>query len=235
MPVCRFCLVLLILPFISSCLSRREQPAPVAVLAEVNGVTIKEDALRSRLSMENFKADEDEGQAGKDPFVSLDVKKETLNRMVQHRAIADWGKKQGIALTDEELVKGLNKFKKGYTEREFEMMLEEKNITYSQWSEFAREDLTVQKIIDADLYRKIKVTPAELATNYRNNKDQFMVDERVHVRHIFTDTSSKAAELYQRVTHGENFAKVALMHSISPVAPILRNLTTPVFHWSRER
>ncbi len=209
-------LSIVILLTLCSCISRREQPAPNAVLAEVNGVALKEDMLRSRLSMEQFQGDEEEGQTTKDPFNSLDVKKDTLNRLVQNKAIVDWGQKQGITLTDEELAQGLAKLKKGYTERGFELMLEEKNSTYSLWSELAREDLTVQKVMNETLYKKIKVTPAEVALEYRNNKDQFTVDEQVHVRQITTDTPEKAKELYQRVKNGENFAKVALMHSISP-------------------
>lgn len=214
MPIFKKLLPMMMFLALCSCLSRREQPAPNAVLAEVNGTAIKEDALRSRLNMEQFQGDE--GQTTKDPLAKLDVKKNTLNRIVQNKAIVDWGQKQGITLTDKELAQGLAKLKKGYTEREFELMLEEKNSTYSSWSEMAREDLMVQKMMNVSLYSKIKVTPAEVALGYRNNKDQFTVDEQVHVRQITTDTPEKAAALYQRIKNGENFAKVALMHSLSP-------------------
>lgn len=202
--------------FLSSCFSHREQPAPLAVLAEVNGTSIREDALRTRINMSQFQGNEEEGQTPKDPSVSLNVKKTILNRMVQNRAIIDWGTKKGIFLTDAEKAQGLEKLKSGYAEREFEFLLKEKNSTYAQWNELACENLAVQKILRESLYKNIKVTPNEVTAYYQKHKEKFMMEERVHVRQITTDTLKKAHILYQQVAHGENFAKIAIMHSISP-------------------
>ncbi len=206
-------ILLCCLCLLPACLSRREHPSPPAVVALINNNPIKEDQLRSRILLGAAAYDE---SIFKDPTAFLNVKKETLNQMIENRAIIDWGRKQNIVLTVEEKAVGITRLKKGYSDREFQNMLDEKKISYSLWTQLEEENLTVQKIMQKSLYPEIKVSENELATYYKSHLEDFAIEEQVRVRQIAADSEAKAAALRQRVLKGENFAKVAIMHSISP-------------------
>ena len=206
-------LIVIAAVFSLSCLSRKEQPGLPLVVALVNGKSIKEDVLRFRINLEKAKYDE-KMFAKPERFERL--KKEIIDRMVENRAIIDWGEKEGIILTTEDAAKGMENLKKGYTEQEFKWMLEEKNIPITQWRAMAEETLWVQKILKQTLYPEVKATKNEIQTFYNSHLDDFREEEKVRVRQIVTDTHEKAEKLDALLREGENFARLAIMHSISP-------------------
>lgn len=196
-----------------SCLTRKGQPDPPVVLAIVDGYAIKEDAVRFRLNLEKSNYDD---EAFNNPARFQELKNEILNRLVQNRIITEWGRRTGIVITDEELKRSVDELKKGYTEKEFEMMLKNKNIVLTEWRKMAEENLYAQKIIKEAVLKKIKITPSEIKNYYKKHRDKFQAKERVRVRHIVTDTFEKAKKLYDKIKQGESFSKIAIMHSLSP-------------------
>lgn len=196
-----------------SCLSRKEQPGLPLVVAMVNGKPIKEDTLRFRINLERIKDDEKIFE-NRERFDRL--KREVLDRMIENRAVIDWGEKAGITLTPEDAAKGMENLKKGYTEQEFQWMLEEKNVPVTQWRAMAEETLWVQKILKQTLYPEVKATKNEIQAFYLSHLDDFREEEKVRVRQIVTDTYEKAERLHALLMGGENFARLAIMHSISP-------------------
>lgn len=208
-------IILVIIPSLMAlaCFSRRDLPAPPSVIAFVNGSSIKEDQLRFALDLERSKY---APETLKDSSLALDIKKEILDKLITNRLIIDWGMKQGIMISEEELTEGMEELKKGYTQREFELMLEEKKIPMIRWRNMAEETVHVQKIIREALGKKVNINDQEISAYYRTHQKEFETKERVKVRHIVTDTEQKAVDLRQRVQKGENFAKAAIMHSISP-------------------
>ena len=206
-------LIVMAVVFSLSCLSRKEQPGLPATVALVNGKSIKEDAFRFRITLEKIKYDE---KIAENPERFRRLKKEILNRMVENRAIIDWGEKEGITLTAEDTAKGMEDLKKGYTEQEFQWMLEEKNLSVAQWRAMAEETLQVQKILKQTLYPEVKVTKNEIQVYYQEHLGDFREEEKIRVRQIVTDTQEKAEKLHALLRKGENFARLAIMDSISP-------------------
>lgn len=205
-------LVIFIL-LLASCMNRQEHPAPPQVIALVNGVPIKEDELKIRINLEKSKYDD---ESFSDPVRFNKVKKMVLDRMIENQIIIDWGEKQGILLSNEEKVVGIERFKKGYTEKEFELMLEEKDIPYILWGEIIEKNLWAQKIIAQTVYEPIKITHNEAFEHYQKNQDRYEINEQVRARHIVTDSLDKAQKIYAKLMNGENFAKLAIIHSLSP-------------------
>ena len=106
-----------------SCHRGRDPSKPPVILALVNGVPILEEDFRFRVALEMEKYG-DFDTANEGDFRAL--KKEVLYRMIENRIIIDWGSKKGVALFDKDVAEGLAGLKRGYTDKEFEMMLEEK-------------------------------------------------------------------------------------------------------------
>ena len=144
------------------------------------------------------------------------LKKEVLYRMIENRIIIDWGSKKGVALFDKDVAEGLAGLKRGYTDKEFEMMLEEKKIPLLKWRQMAEEIILVEKVSKEVLSKKVAVSDREVSAWYKEHPAEFRTEERVHVRHIVTDTPEKAKTLHDRILKGENFAKLAINHSLSP-------------------
>lgn len=211
-----YTLLLFSLMLATACLTRQEKPSPPEIVALVNGNAIKEDSLRFKIKLElnPFKSDQPDGSLNKKEFNAL--KKKVLDKMIQNRVIIDWGDRQGITLSETERQKGLESYKQGYSEREFEEMLEEKSVPLVEWRSMMEEKMKVEKIIFASLEPKVKITPQEVEKFYRENSQLFEQEEQVRVRHIVTDTKEKAEKLYQMIIGGENFAKLAIMNSLSP-------------------
>lgn len=206
--------IFLILPFLLiSCMNRQEHPAPPQIMVLINGMPIKEDELRIRIHLEKSKYDD---ESFSDPARFKKVKKMVLDRMIENQIIIDWGEKQGILLSNEEKVVGIKRFKQGYTEKEFELMLEEKDIPYILWSEIIEKNLWAQKIIAQTVYEPIKITHNQTFEHYQKNQSRYEVDEQVRARHIVTDSLDKAQKIYAKLMNGENFAKLAIVHSLSP-------------------
>lgn len=189
----------------TACVSRPTKPTPPEIIAFINGNPIKEGDVITHLKLEWS------GQK-----ITDEIKRETLKRLIQNKVIMDWGEKDNILLTEEELAQGLQGLKKGYTDQEFEIMLEEKGVTSSSWRDVAEENLKVQKIVREALSAILKITEEEVQNYYRTHANTFKREESVHVRHIVTDTLEKATHLSQLIAAGENFARLAVTQSLSP-------------------
>ncbi len=204
--------LLILLMCLAGCLARQHKPEGSQVVALVNGRSVLEETLRFRLNLESHLY---EGENVKERFQSL--KHRILDQIIQNRVITDWGLHQGIVLTDEEITKGLERLKSGYTEKAFEDYLAEKKVPYEHWRDMAYEKLLVKKVLDEGIFKNVgKTGPKDIQSYYQKNAEEFKTPERVRVRHIVTDTEEKAKKLYARVLGGENFAKVAVMNSQSP-------------------
>lgn len=189
----------------AACVSRPTPPTPPEIVAFINGNPIKEEDVLTHLKLE---------WAGQK--ITNEIKRETLKRLIQNKVIVDWGEKNNILLTEEELAKGLQGLKKGYTDQEFEIMLEEKGVASSRWRDVAEENLKVQKIVREAVSAVLKITEEEVQNYYRTHANTFKGEESVHVRHIVTDTLEKATHLSQLIAAGENFARLAVTQSLSP-------------------
>lgn len=219
----RYLISLFILISFTGCLTQRTAPAPPAILAFVNGESIKENDLRYRLNLELSKYEakeeplEDEDSSSKlDKDTFMQIKEDLLNDMIESKIIIQWGTKQGIVLEPSEKAYGIQLMKKGYTDESFELMLQERQVPIVKWSELAEEKLLVKKIINVSIGDSISITDQDMRNYYNKNRKQFEKKESVRVRHIVTDTQEKADHLRERIMEGENFSKLAIMHSLSP-------------------
>lgn len=197
--------------FLFGCLAQQERSQIPQVLAMVNGKSIKEDDLRYRLMLYQYPLD-----LSKDKAIFKSLKKEVLDEMIRRRAIIDWGAKNGITLNPQEQSQAITKAKRGYTEKEFDFMLEQKGASLATWSGMISETAAVEKILKESVYKKIQVKENEINSYYNKNIDSFKVGERAHVRQIVTDSKEKADLIRAKLLQGENFAQMAIQYSISP-------------------
>ncbi|HEY1304856.1 MAG TPA: peptidylprolyl isomerase [Vicinamibacterales bacterium] len=114
------------------------------------------------------------------------------------------------------------------SEAAFKEMLTARKTTIEQLRTDVKQDLAVQKMIDAEIAPKIVVKPEQLADFYAKNPDQFKQPERVRASHILigvprdadaaakTQARAKADQILKDVKAGKDFATLAKQNSQDP-------------------
>jgi|Deesub1362A_J573_1020465.scaffolds.fasta_scaffold01688_1 foldase protein PrsA len=124
-------------------------------VATVNGEKITQAELNQRLMQE----------AGK----------EVLDQMITEKLILQEAKKKGIKVSEEEIDKKIEEFKKQFPdEKTFRAQLKENNMTI----DFLREQLKLQLIVEKILKDKIKVSEEDVKKYYEENKEMFFPDKK---------------------------------------------------------
>lgn len=182
-------------------------------IARVNGELIPVSAVVQAFYREGSKF-EDDLQKNSKRF--LEVKKQLLENLIQKKILEQEAHKQGIQVSEEELETEIKKYKSRYNEREFQKILESRNIDYTSWREVKRVNLLTDKLVRQKLFADIEVSEENIKAYYDAHVEEFTRPETVRVRQILTDTKEKADGLYAKLKSGENFARLAHDYSISP-------------------
>lgn len=190
-------------------------------LARVGDVVIKEDELRFRLSLELekfpksfFKKQQTDDRQDQNALQS--VLDRVFTKLIDDQIILSYGKKMGIRMSEKELASAFEKKKLELGPKEMDSLLSEKKIPFRRFRQIVDTQLQVQYVLDQALGQKIQVSLNEVQQYYAAHRQEFAVPEQVRVRHMVTDSLAKAEEIHKRLVAGENFAKLAVNHSLSP-------------------
>lgn len=190
-------------------------------VARVGDYQIKEDYLRFRLKLELNKFPKDYVEKYRqrpldDQNRLKPVLNQVLNKMVEDYAILSYGKTQKIEITDEEIKLRFEKRQSQMSPKDLENTLGAEKIPYHRWKRLVEDQLRVEFVLEKALGDKLKVTLPEIQSYYGKNRAAYKTKESAWIRHIVTDTRDKADEILARLEKNENFAQLAVNHSISP-------------------
>lgn len=79
------------------------------------------------------------------------------------------------------------------------------------------EKSIVDQYVKEVLFKKIAISPEEIAAYYKDNKDQFLLPERVLIRQIVLPSEKEAKKIAYKIT-SRNFVHYAKTRSITPEA-----------------
>ncbi|MBF0104061.1 MAG: peptidylprolyl isomerase [Deltaproteobacteria bacterium] len=199
---------------------QKEPPVFSRELARIDDMIIKEDVLRFRLHLEMSQYPEGYYKRGSGGVTQGPRLKElvsvVLGEIINDYAMITYGKKKNIVIDENIIAAKLEKRQKEWNPKSFDHFLNENNIPYSRWKQLVEDEIRVQQIMEKELSEGLAVSLAEVTAYYQKNSQEFEVGERVKVRQIVTDSLEKANELHERLLGGENFAKLAINHSLSP-------------------
>lgn len=207
---------------ISSCVfPRGDLPLYSQNVAQVDDKVIKEDTLRLKLKLEieknpSFNLKKIKGQPIAANPELKEIANTTLNRLIEEFAIISFGEKQGITLSDEEVEKKFTEEKQKKGSKAIEDLLVKYDISPTRWKTLKENEIRASHVRETLLLKELKVSLNEIKSYYAAHLEDFDVKERVRVRHIVTDSEEKAKDIHSRILKGENFAKLAIDHSISP-------------------
>lgn len=128
------------------------------------------------------------------------IYKNMTDQLIANVLITEAAENSDLTVSDEELNEELDKIRASAPEgKTLEEALAENNIDFAEWKENLRTQLLIGKFVEGKTADIAEATPAEVATFYQENIDQFKAPESVEASHIllsFTedDTDDTKAE-----------------------------------------
>jgi peptidyl-prolyl cis-trans isomerase C len=194
------------------------------ILARVNGETVMRTELEEYIR--NL-----EGQAGSPiPADQRDrIYRGVLDQLVGYKLLLQEAKARKVAVPDADVDARIAEVKKQFPSEDlFMQTLIDRKMTLDQIKADARRDMSIAKLIDAEIAPRIAVKPAQVDDFYKNNPDKFVEPERVRASHILIATAenadaatkaqakAKAQQILKDLKAGKDFAALARQHSQDP-------------------
>jgi peptidyl-prolyl cis-trans isomerase C len=194
------------------------------VVARVNGEAVtKTDFDRA---VQNLEA----RAGGPIPAEQRDqVLRGVLDQIIGYTVLVQEGRARNVTVPDADVDARIGQIRGQFpSEEEFTKMLGERKLTLDQVKSDVRRDMTITKLIDAEIASKVAVTPEQVNDFYAKNPDQFKQGESVRASHILiavpkgadaaakTQARAKAEQVLKDVKAGQDFAALAKEHSADP-------------------
>ena len=159
------------------------------------------------------------------------AKDNILNEAIEEKILMISAKKADIEVTEEEIEKNIEEFKKRFaTSEEFYAELKKEGFTLNDLKERTEEKIRITKFIRLNILRDIRITEEEINNFYEENKNEFLIPGQVKISQILIKSSgnseelTKTEEILQKLKSGEDFASLARLYSQGPNASAGGNL-----------
>ena len=201
-------------------------PKPVpsqlpAVVARVNGEDVKKEEFEAMIKGMEMQAGQQIPPDRRD-----EILRNALDQLVTYRLLSQESKARGIKVDDAEVDAKINEVRGRFqTQAAFEKALKDRGTSVEELRKDARNDLSVSKLMDAEVAAIPGPSDAEAKDFYAKNPERFKEEESVRASHILirvdanADAATKAKakatieSVLKRAKAGEDFAKLAQQYS----------------------
>jgi peptidyl-prolyl cis-trans isomerase C len=200
------------------------KPVPAVlpdVIARVNGEDVKKDDFERMIKTVESNAGQPVPPDRRD-----EILRNLLDQLVVYTLLNQEAKARGLAPTDAEIEAKMQEVRQKFpTQDAFEKALKSRNMTLEGFRKDARVDISVNKVVEAELSTIPGPSDAEARDFYTKNPDRFKEEEAVRASHILirvdpnADASTKAKAkatidtVLKKAKAGEDFAKLAQHYS----------------------
>lgn len=146
------------------------------------------------------------------------IRDKLVEQCIEHYLIIEYGKQNGITISERELQKALKDVGKNYTEDAFDDALLRGFVDLEQWKAQLKEHLLVKKIIGKATESIAPPIYQDIVKYYESNQNEFRSPKLVEFMQIVTRTSKEAEDLLKRLQNGEQMSELARKHSVAPEA-----------------
>lgn len=193
------------------------------VLAKVNGEAV------TRKELEDYVRNL-EGQAGGPiPADQRDrIYRGVLDQLVGYKLLLQEAKARRVVVADADVDARIAEVKKQFPSEDlFMQTLIDRKMTLEQIKADARRDLSIARLIEAEISQRVALKPGQAEDFYKNNPDRFTEPERVRASHILiaaenadaaakAQAKTKAGQILKDLKAGKDFAALARQHSQDP-------------------
>jgi parvulin-like peptidyl-prolyl isomerase len=189
------------------------------VVATVNGMTIKEEALTAEV---NKKLPRASYHARVSEQKLREFRDQALQKLIEEELLYQEAKKQKLVLKPFELLQQIELMKSGYaTEKDFQHALAKAGLNNLSLMQRLERRLLIQKIQQEQIIQKVNVTDSDIREYFKANREKFIVPKRFRLRHILISVNpgamaagwqaglEKAQQVHSRILAGQDFAELA--------------------------
>jgi peptidyl-prolyl cis-trans isomerase C len=208
------------------------QPAPAAppkpvpavlpdVVARVNGEELKKTDFERMLHTLEQRAGQKIPAERRDEIV-----RGALDQLVVYTLLSQESRNRGIKVADTEIDQKIEQLRKQFPNQEaFAKALTDRGLTMDRLKHDAQVDISVNKLMDAELANEPAPSEQDAKTFYDKNPERFKEQEKVRASHILIKVDQKAPEaakqkaraeideVLKQAKAGGDFAKLAQEHS----------------------
>jgi foldase protein PrsA len=138
--------------------------------------------------------------------------KAVFNQMVQGLLIDQYAKSNNISISDADVQKKEDDIKSKYPAGQFEQILKSQNLTEDDVKRILRQQLIVEKAVDAN----IKISDADISSYLAKNHATLDTQEQVRARHILVADLKTAQDVENQLKAGAKFEELAAKYSTDP-------------------
>jgi parvulin-like peptidyl-prolyl isomerase len=131
-----------------------------------------------------------------------------LDKLVDHYLILEYGRQQGIEVSDWELDNAVREIQKDYNEKDFQEILLRGFIDFQEWKEALREQLLLRKIVNKAAEEMEPVAFQDIKAYYDAHQEEFSQPAAVRFRQIVTSTKEEAERALKRLNGGEDMGSI---------------------------
>jgi peptidyl-prolyl cis-trans isomerase C len=154
-----------------------------------------------------------------------EVLRGVLDQLITYTLMTQEAKTRNVTVTDAEVDGRIKQMRGAGNDAEFKKALDARSMTLEQLRTDARIQLTIEKMMQAEVASLAAATDAEARQFYQSNPDKFQQQETVRASHILLRVDPKAPEatraeartrmegILKRARSGEDFAALAKAHS----------------------
>lgn len=152
-----------------------------------------------------------------DPAFIKRFEDEVLESVIVERIMHLRAKELNLSVNNAELENRIKEIRTDYGD-DFSALFAGGKINYEQWKETFRKELLLQKLIEADVNPRIKISEDEVEDYFNEHRGDYKTDLRARVYQIVVSNTEAAEKAVVRLRAGEDFSTVAADVSISPEA-----------------
>ena len=138
--------------------------------------------------------------------------KAVLTQLVQGALIDQYAKDNNVSVSDEDVEKKIDEYKSKYPAGQFDSILKSQNLTIDDVKKIVRQQLVVQKAVDAN----IKVDDSAVKAYLAKNHATLDTPEQVQAKHILVADLATANKVESELKGGADFAAEAKKYSTDP-------------------
>jgi len=157
------------------------------------------------------------------PLPESVIERQVLERMIQEKLVDQEMKRLKISVSDSAVESAIEKIKQdnGWTDEQFQYILQQRNMTYDEFKEEMRKELERNLLIERVFQSKTVITDEQI-DEYLNESQNNEPTVRVNLSVIFIPkdqaTDKSPEEILEEIRKGADFYEMARKYSRGPAA-----------------
>jgi parvulin-like peptidyl-prolyl isomerase len=196
---------------LAGCGPAKEKGPESPVLARVNQAPVSVSRFKEKLRFLNLGFSNLSGEMSVGDEAKLDL----LSQLIDEEMYLQEAMKLGIEASGSEVDARLAKVELEFN-GDFRKVLKQENIDIDELKEDLKRRITAEKLINSQVYSKIRVDVTEAKAYFEKNRREFRQPLRIRARQIVVDRPEEARHIMDELKKGANFAEIAKARSLSP-------------------